>query len=190
MREPPRPISYDGALGRQIIDLHVWAVRQGLLGIDAAALFDGLCERLVIAVEPLWRAFAGMRTLHPQWGGYGYTWWRDRNSVQPEQFERGSEYEQNFLTSPFSRLLGQTEDSAKKGEPWRHLRRRLVGPEAQLDFPILEALAAAGAALPGSGADVLRPAGVPLGRGAGRAALPAAGGRGPELQHAARRRHD
>jgi hypothetical protein len=31
-----RPISFDGTLGRQIIELHVWAVRQGLLGIGAA----------------------------------------------------------------------------------------------------------------------------------------------------------
>ena len=75
MRDPPRsiavplrPISYDGALGRQIIELHIWAVGQGLRGIAAAELFEGLCERLVMAGVPLWRAFAGMRTLHPRQG--------------------------------------------------------------------------------------------------------------------------
>ena len=40
--QPPRvPLhlqSFDGALGRNIIDLHVWAVRQGLIGIDADAI--------------------------------------------------------------------------------------------------------------------------------------------------------
>ena len=40
-----------------------------------------------------------MRTLHPQWGGYGYTWRRDLNAIQPEQYERGSEYEQNWLAA-------------------------------------------------------------------------------------------
>jgi adenylate cyclase len=50
-------------------------------------LFDGLCQRLVGAGVPLWRAFAGMKTLHPQWGGYGYTWWRHLNAIQPAQFE-------------------------------------------------------------------------------------------------------
>jgi len=145
MPDPPRPISYDGALGQQIIELHVWAVGQGLRGIAAAELFDGLCERLVIAGVPLWRAFAGMRTLHPQWGGYGYTWWRDLKTVQPEQFERGSEYEQDVLNSPFAHLIRQADASRGEGDPWRHLRRRLAGPEAQLDFPILEKLAAAGA---------------------------------------------
>jgi adenylate cyclase len=142
---PPHPISYDDALGRQIIELHVWAVGQGLRGTAAAELFEGLCERLVMAGVPLWRAFAGMRTLHPQWGGYGYTWWRDLHAVQPEQFERGDEYEEDILNSPFAHLIQLAEASRGEGDPWRHLRRRLAGPEAQLDFPILEKLAAAGA---------------------------------------------
>ena len=73
LRETPLAIDYEGALGRQIIELHVWAVRQGLLGVDAAELFDGFCQRLVTARVPLWRGFAGMRTLHPQWAGYTYT---------------------------------------------------------------------------------------------------------------------
>jgi adenylate cyclase len=34
---------------------------------------------------------------------------------------------------------------AQEADPWRHLRRRLAGPEVQLDFPILKELAAAGA---------------------------------------------
>jgi adenylate cyclase len=152
MRDPPRsievpppPISYDDALGRQIVELHIWAVCQGLRGTAAAELFEGLCERLVVAGVPLWRAFAGMRTLHPQWGGYGYTWWRDLHAVQPAQFERGNEYEEDVLTSPFAHLIRQAEASRGEGGPWRHLRRRLAGSEAQLDFPILEKIAAAGA---------------------------------------------
>ena len=68
MRETPLAIDYGGALGRQIIELHVWAVRQGLLGVHAAELFDGFCQRLVSAQVPLWRASAAMRTLHPQMG--------------------------------------------------------------------------------------------------------------------------
>jgi adenylate cyclase len=144
MHDRPHPISYDGPLGQRVIELHVWAVGQGLRGIAAAELFDGLCERLVTAGVPLWRAFAGMQTLHPQWGGYGYTWWRKLNATVPEQYSRGSEYEQNFLSSPFSHLL-ELRASARDGSPWAHMRRRLAGPRAQLDFPILEGLAAAGA---------------------------------------------
>ena len=91
---------------------------------------------------PLWRAFVGMPTLHPQWGGYSYTWRRDLNAIEPSQFGRGDEYEQILQNSPFGHLIRQMENAA---HPWLYLRRRLVGPEAQLDFPILKELAAAGA---------------------------------------------
>ena len=67
---PPLLRSFDDPLGRKIIELHVWAVGEGLRGTEVGPLFDGLCQRLVIAGVPLWRTFAGMRTLHPQWGGY------------------------------------------------------------------------------------------------------------------------
>jgi adenylate cyclase len=142
---PSRPRSFDGPLGQKIIELHVWAVGEGLRGVDASSLFDGLCQRLVGAGVPLWRGFAGMRTLHPQWAGYTYTWRRDLNAIQPVQFERSNEYEQEVLNSPFTYLWRQAEASPGEGDPWRHLRRRLAGPEAQLDFPILDGLAAAGA---------------------------------------------
>jgi len=131
-------------LGRQIIALHVWAVGQGLRGVTADLVMDGLCRRLVEAGVPLWRAFAGMRTLHPQWGGYGYTWRRDLNTIQPEQYERGSEYEQNWLESPFAWLVSQEAARADGTPPWPSLRRRLAGPEAQLDFPVLRGVSAAG----------------------------------------------
>jgi len=147
-RTPPMPLSslsFDGPLGRQIVELHTWVVREGIRGADAAALFDGFCQRLVIAGAPLWRAFIGMPTLHPQWGGYSYTWRRDLNAIEPSQFERGYEYEQILLHSPFGYLIRQVEKSSQEGDPWQHLRRRLTGPEAQHDFPILKELAAAGA---------------------------------------------
>jgi adenylate cyclase len=141
----PRPISFDAPLGRRIIELHVWAVGEGLRGTDAAALFDGFCQRLVDAGVPLWRAFAGMRTLHPQWGGYGYTWLRHLNTIQPSQFERGDEYEQVILRGPIGHLVREAEASAGGGDPWRNLRRRLAGPQAQIDLPMLDQLADAGA---------------------------------------------
>jgi len=143
MQEARPAIDYDGALRRQIIELHVWAVRQGLFGTAAAELFDGFCQRLVLRGLSLWRASAAMRTLHPQWGGYSYLWRRDLNAIEPSQFGRGNENSQGWLTSPFAYLVGQAEAG---GDPWVHMRRRLAGPEALLDFPLLEELASAGAA--------------------------------------------
>src|SRR6266581_2686311 len=101
---PLSPLNFDVALGRQIVELHMWVVREGIRGADAAAIFDGLCQRLVIAGVPLWRAFIGMPTLHPQWGGYSYTWRRDLNAIEPAQFGRGDVYEQDVLSSPFAHL--------------------------------------------------------------------------------------
>ena len=144
-RVPLRPLSFDGPLGRQIVEMHTWVVREGIRGGGAAALFDGFCQRLVIAGVPIWRAFIGMPTLHPQWGGYSYTWRRDLNAIEPSQFERGYEYQQILLHSPFGYLIRQVEKLSQEGDPWQHLRRRLTGPEALLDFPILKDLAADGA---------------------------------------------
>src|SRR5437016_1701296 len=151
MHDPSRPPrvplqvqSFDGALGRNIIDLHVWAVRQGLRGLPSEALFDGFCQRLVGAGVPLWRGFAGTRTLHPQWAGYSYTWRRDLNAIEPAQYQRGEAYEQDWLDSPFAYLFDNAA-SVAGADATLKLRRRLIGPEARFDFPILDRLAAAGA---------------------------------------------
>jgi adenylate cyclase len=135
--------SYDSVRGRQIIDLHIWAVRQGLLGTPVGALLAGLCGKLVEVGVPLSRAFAGMRTLHPQWGGYGYTWRRGLG-FEPTQFERGSLYETVIADSPYAHLVEHLSAPGYSGPPWAALRRRLAGPTARLDFPILAARAEAG----------------------------------------------
>jgi adenylate cyclase len=145
MREPPGDIDFDSALGRQVVELHVWAVSEGLRGVAADALFDGFCQRLVIAGIPLWRGYVAMNTLHPQWGGYSYTWRRDLNAIEPEQFERAVYHGRSWFDSPFAYLLSELNAFSEEADPWRHLRRRLAGPEAKLDFPILEEFAAAGA---------------------------------------------
>ena len=38
-----RTVSYDAPLGQQIVELHIWAVREGLRGTAPATLFEGLC---------------------------------------------------------------------------------------------------------------------------------------------------
>ena len=111
---PPLPQSFDGPLGRKIIELHVWSVGEGLRGTEAAPLFDGLCQRLVITGVPLWRAIAGMRTLHPQCGGYAYTWWRRRGLERPAQFARGNRYEQDVQASVFGHLRHQADEQVNE----------------------------------------------------------------------------
>src|SRR5215813_9381227 len=94
----------------RITELHLWAVHEGLRRSPTAILFEDFCRRLVAAGVPLWRAFAGMRTLHPQWAGYTYTWWRDRNAVDPVRRERDEVYEQDLRDSPYAYLRESPRD--------------------------------------------------------------------------------
>jgi adenylate cyclase len=135
--------TFDDALGRRIIDLHVWAVGAGLRGTGAEPLFDGFCQRLVAVGVPLWRAFAGTPTLHPQWSGYSYTWRRELNAIRPGSWERTDDLATTMRGSPFAHLL--REDTTPGSADVRDLRRRLTGPEAVLDFPVLLEFAAEGA---------------------------------------------
>jgi adenylate cyclase len=133
--------TFDDALGRRIVDTHIWAVREGLCGADAHHLFDGYCQRLVIDGIPLWRAHSAMETLHPQWSGYGMTWRRDLNAIAPEQYVHGSFEEEDWLLSPLNHLIGRAED----GEQNPSMRRRLAAGPEERDFPILEEFFSLGA---------------------------------------------
>jgi adenylate cyclase len=133
---PPRLSvdSFDGPLGRSIIDTHIWAVHQGLRGAGAYALFDGYCQRLVIHGVPLWRAQAGMQTLHPHWGAYSYLWRRDLNAIQPEQHTRRDMGNPQWLRSPMYDLIRR----AKAGENNPAMRRHLDAGPDQRDFAALD----------------------------------------------------
>ncbi|MFZ0605476.1 MAG: adenylate/guanylate cyclase domain-containing protein [Roseiarcus sp.] len=133
--------TFDDALGRRIVDTHIWAVREGLRGADAYHLFDGYCQRLVIDAIPLWRAQAAMETLHPQWNGYGYTWRRDLNAIEPENYAHTAENDRLLYTSPFYALMQR----ARAGESTPSLRRRIASSSRERDFPILEELHTRGA---------------------------------------------
>ncbi len=135
----------DDALSRRIIDLHVWAVEAGLSGTGAEALFDGFCQRLVAFGVPLWRALAGTPTLHPQWSGHSYTWRRELNAIRPGSWDRLEGLATTMRGSPFARLLSEPPGTTPGSHDVRSMRRRLAGPEALLDFPVLVEFAAAGA---------------------------------------------
>jgi adenylate cyclase len=126
--------TFDDALGRRIIETHIWAVREGLRGADAYHLFDGYCQRLVVDGFPLWRAHTAMETLHPQWNGYGFTWRRDLNAIEPEQYAHGTFEDEIWVTSPLNRLIQLAED----GEPNPSMRRRLERGPQERDFAVLE----------------------------------------------------
>lgn len=126
---------------RNIVDMHIWAMQEGLRGATAGELFDGFCQRLVINGIALHRGYVSTQTLHPQWSGYGYTWRRELNAVHVEQYARGNVASKQWLESPFFALISR----ARAGEKTPWLRRRLeLGPEHH-DFPALKDFHAAGA---------------------------------------------
>ena len=137
----PHVKTFDGPLGRAIIETHIWAVREGLSGATAHDLFDGYCQRLVVHGVPLWRAHTAMETLHPQWGGYGYTWRRDLNAIQPEQYARSAITGPDWLSSPLYDLICRARNG--EDDPWMRCRIE-TGPD-QRDFSLLEEFFAQGA---------------------------------------------
>ena len=131
---------FESALARKVVDIHIWAVKEGLRGAAAPELFDGYCQRLAVHGAPLWRAHAAMETLHPQWSGYGVTWRRDLNAIAPESYPHGGDDEPIWVTSPFYALIARARTEENPS-----MRRRLAAGPAERDFPVLEAFFAEGA---------------------------------------------
>ena len=111
-----------------------WLLTEGRRITDGATFFARLCERLLAAGLPLCRATVGVRVLHPQLFAVNFVW---RRGAEIERIDRvhGTEMTSTYLDSPIRVLY---EGAAA-------LRRRLEGPDAQLDFPILKELRAEGA---------------------------------------------
>jgi adenylate cyclase len=103
---------------------------------DLAEVVVGLAGQLVEGGLPLQRLYLAQRTIHPQMGAIGYLWNRGDETAQMIEREHSITTSQAFLLSPMRRLY---EDGEKL------IRRKLVGPEAQIDFPVLQELRDTGA---------------------------------------------
>ena len=92
-------------------------------------LMDVLCAQLVLEGVPLVRSTWAMQP--PIGGGFGYgLGWRPGKPVREQHFDEGELIEDRFQHSPFRALIFG-------GEP---IRRKLLDPDLELDFPILEEL--------------------------------------------------
>jgi adenylate cyclase len=97
-------------------------------------LFEALCRRLHAAGIPVDRALLAWPTLHPLFIAEQITWRRD-GGIDVQRFVRGDADHPAFKRGPFGFLILNGLD---------RLRRRIVGPSALRDFPILEDLHAEG----------------------------------------------
>jgi adenylate cyclase len=110
-----------------------------------ARTIDELSWRLVAAGMPLLRVSLRGGTLHPQFLGATYVWWR--TSAQTQEI---------MITHEVADLIPPAENPVVRVWNGETLRRRLEGPETRFDFSILHDLKASGAtdyfALPVGGA--------------------------------------
>jgi adenylate cyclase len=110
-----------------------------------ARTIDELSWRLVAAGMPLLRVTLRGGTLHPQFLGATYIWWRTSGQTQ-----------EIMITHEVADLIPPAENPIMRVQAGEILRRRLDGPEARFDFSVLHDLKARGAtdyfALPVGGA--------------------------------------
>ncbi len=111
-----------------------WLLEQALRDVDVAALFSALCERLRGIGLPLDRAMLSWPTLHPVWHSEQLIW-RPGEEAELSRFNYDMGVSEHFVASPMNHML-------MRGVPV--LRRRIEGPAAVLDFPVLRELQAAG----------------------------------------------
>jgi len=142
--EPPNPLtdarptaSLDvGAADREAVQaLSDWIVEQGLLVDELGPLVEGLCRRLETIGLRLWRVHVSLSTLHPTVSALGGTWLRD-GGFSAQQYVRADERQDRWQQSPLRAMI---EDGIPR------MRRRLAGPEAQLDFPVFREFQSQGA---------------------------------------------
>jgi adenylate cyclase len=113
-----------------------WLLNDGRRLIELADIVAGLAAQLAEGGLPLQRLYLAQRTIHPQMGAIGYLWNRGDRTAQMIEREHSITTSQAYLASPMRRLYEDGE---------RLIRRKLAGPEAKIDFPVLEELRDTGA---------------------------------------------
>jgi adenylate cyclase len=129
LRQPPRFVEpREGGLDL-IGAVADWLMDQALGEPELPELFGGCCARLRAAGVPLARAYIGARILHPLFAAVSYVW-RPETGVKIEETPHHAGGG-GFERSPHYRLV-------RDNVPL--VRRKLAGPDAIVDFPLLEEL--------------------------------------------------
>jgi len=129
---PEAPAAAPHADANPLVD---WLMREAWRAPSVDGLVLHLGRKLASIGMPISRLSLIVRTLHPQVMGTIHLWERGRNAVDRVDLSHARSREERFLASPFVHIF----------EGRGGVRRRLEGPEAKLDYPILADLRAAGA---------------------------------------------
>ena len=117
-----------------ITSLEDWLVDQALGSPRIVQMYREVCEALFSIGVPVARSMLSWPTLHPLIEVEAAIWKRGQNVVL-EQFAHREQKSEEWNFSPFKHLVESGSDV---------LRRRLAGPTAVVDFPLLQDMAAAG----------------------------------------------
>lgn len=129
---PDKSVSLEGTcFDSRVQSLSNWLIEQAFGDPDVVDVFVGLCERLRELGIRIDRANLAWPTLHPLFQAESVTW-NPESSAVLETHAHGTIPSGDWKSSPLRFVVeGNIE----------MLRRRLVGPDAQADFPILQRLA-------------------------------------------------
>jgi len=116
------------AAAKDLGETAAWLVGSGLAGGRVEFILSQFCERLNGSGLRLARAYAAMSTLHPLVRAHGYTWDRRNGGVEHSFFQHSDEVTDAWRQSPFAHMIANEVTT---------LRRRLTGPDARLDYPVL-----------------------------------------------------
>ena len=105
-----------------------WLVRKAWEYRSSPDLVQSFAEQMLKVGLPLSRLGLLIRTLHPQIFAVGYDWLRDGDGVKEYQRSHEILVKSEYLESPYVPILDGVGG----------VRRRLDGPDPNLDFPVLK----------------------------------------------------
>jgi len=133
------------ALDEAAIGTAAWLLDAGRLLPGPAALLAALSRRLAAGGVPVWRTTLSVPTQHPEMTAMMYTWHADADAGAEAGTDGGDGVaEIRIPRMRASRLAYLHSPMALMHRTGLAVRRRLAGPDAELDFPLLEELHAQG----------------------------------------------
>jgi adenylate cyclase len=111
-----------------------WLAEGGLRNMPLSDLFNGFTQYLLEGGVPIVRAYFGMSTRHPLIQAFDMTWEPD-SALYHTQFDHTWRRRTAWTDSPLRHMIM---------EHLARMRRTLKGPQAVVDFPVLEELAERG----------------------------------------------
>src|SRR5260221_7422575 len=112
-----------------------WLLGEGRRIKSDSEFFDALCWRLIGSGLPRWRAILSVGTLHPQFFGLNFRWWRDRRMTEVMRVSYGVDKTADYRESPIRSVIDHGAT----------VRFRLDDDDAIAPYPLLVSLREAGA---------------------------------------------